>query len=231
MNKALFLILFSSLFLVACEQEEDDKIYTAQICMNQADTGIEADACLAPLSGLNSTRAYVLRCAGDFIRAGITTPTIITAIQNIDDNDSNNTADPTLEFYQQFSFGYQDVDVVTAGTAVSNCTASGSKNLRLLALSAESATILRNLAFENVGGTGDITTWLNGSVDPATLSDAEVTAIGNNVLNMQASSCGEGGTFEDTEICDNMNNAIAAGAGDPNAIGEAFISQLQSAND
>ncbi len=234
MNKAAFLILFSSLFLVACEQDEDDKIYTAQTCMDHADTGPEADACLAPIAGINTPRAYVLRCAGDFIRGGITTPTIISAIENIDNNDSTNTADPTLQFYQEFSFSADaatvtPTDITNAATAVTNCTASGSSNLRILALSAQNATLLRSLA-----PGGDLVSWLDGSgpdVDPTTLSDAEITSVGNNIIAMQSTACVEGGTFEGTEICDNINNAISAGGGNALTIGEAFINQLESSND
>lgn len=216
MKKWLCLLAVSSVF-VGCESKEDDQIYSAQICLNSA-TSATVDACLAKIAGVSSSRAFVIRCSAEFIRANITTSTIVAAIENIEDNDSGNTVDPTIEFYQNFSFS----SGASADVAVTNCDASGSEGLRLLALSAKSATTIKTFAG------GDIATWINTNPDLSLLDPAEVQSMGSNVLQMQSIACDEGGSLKGTEICDNINNAIANAGGDVQAIGEAFINQLKN---
>lgn len=222
MKKWLLLMVVSTVF-VACEEKEDDQIYSAQICMNSA-TPATVDACLAKISGVSSSRAYVLRCSAEFIRANITTSTIVTAIENIEDNDSGNTDDPTIEFYDQFSF----TSTASADVAVTNCAASGSEGLRLLSLSAKTATVIKYDVLGKLPGQtmspADIAT-----LDPSTADAADLLAIGNSVIQMQSLACSEGGSLKNTEVCDNINNAIAGG-GDAQAIGEAFINQLKNPN-
>lgn len=219
MKKWLFLLVVGPIF-TGCEQKEDDKIYSAQMCLNTA-TSATVDTCLAKISGINSSQAYVIRCSAEFIRANITTSTIVTAIENIDHNDSGNTEDPTIEFYNQFSFTTPS----SADTAVDNCTASGSEGLKLLSLSAKTATIIKHNV---LSGTLDAATI--AALNPATANPSDLQSIGEAVLQMKDISCGKGGTLENTEICDNMNNAIAAGGSDAQAIGEAFLNQMKTAN-
>jgi hypothetical protein len=216
-----WLVLLSLGFVfIACEEKEDDEIYSAQVCIDRSLPGT-VDACLAKISSHTSQRAYVLRCAADFIRAGITTPTIVQAIVNIDDNSDNNTTDPSIAFYQEFTF----TDSNAATTAVSNCTASGSKNLLILALSAQVATEMNSLA------AGDLQTWVNGLNSGAitALDDTQMTTIGNSILQMQPIACAESGAFYETEVCDNFGAATGASS-DPLAVAEAFLAQLQNGN-
>jgi hypothetical protein len=188
--------------------------------MNTATAGT-VDACLAKIAGVGSAQAYVLRCSAEFIRANITTSTIVTAIENIEDNGAGNTEDPTIEFYNQFSF----TSTASADVAVTNCTASGSEGLKLLALSAKTATILK---YDILGGTLNAGTI--ASLDPgADATPDELAAIGNSVLQMQTLACGTSGSLKDTEVCDNINNAITGG-GDAAAIGEAFLNQIKTPN-
>jgi hypothetical protein len=48
------------------------------------------------------------------------------------------------------------------------------------------------------------------------------------VIQMQSIACDEGGSLEDTEVCDNINNAIVGAGGDAQAIGEAYLNQLKN---
>jgi hypothetical protein len=218
---SLLVVICSLCF--GCEDKNDDKIYSAQACLNTATAGT-VDACLAKISGITTPRSYVIRCAADFIRAGIDTPTIVEAIENIDDNSNNNTTDPTVDFFERFSFGNMAGDDATAAQAVTNCTASGSENLQILALTAQTATTIRILA------AGPIQPWLDAN-NYLTLMDNEVESIGVSILQMQPIACGEAGTFEGTEVCDNLSNAIATGGSDPVAIARQFLVLLASNND
>jgi phosphohistidine swiveling domain-containing protein len=222
MIRLSFLIVVCSLCF-ACEDKNDDKIYSAQMCLNTA-TDATVDACLAKINGITTPRSYVIRCAADFIRARIDTPTIVEAIKNIDDNSSNNTADPTVDFFENFNFGTMPGDEVAAAQAVTNCTASGSENLQILALTAQTATTIRILA------AGPIQPWLDAN-NYLTLTDNEVEEIGTSILQMQPIACGEAGTFEGTEVCDNLSAAITSGGSDPVAIARQFLVLLGSNND
>ena len=219
MKKWLCLLALSSVF-IGCENKEDDQIYAAQICLNTATAGT-VDSCLAKISGVSSARAFVLRCSAEFIRANITTSTIVTAIENIENNDAGNTVDPTIEFYNQFSF----TSTASADVAVTNCTASGSGGLKLLALSAKTATVIK---YDILGGTLDAAAI--AALDPATANAADLQAIGESVLLMAPIACGTGGSLEDTEVCDNINAAILSSGGDAQAIGEAYLNQLKNPN-
>ncbi len=219
MKKWLCLLAVSSVF-IGCEEKEDDQIYSAQICLNTATAGT-VDSCLAKISGVSSARAFVLRCSAEFIRANITTSTIVTAIENIEDNGAGNTVDPTIEFYDQFSF----TSTASADVAVTNCTASGSEGLKLLALSAKTATVIK---YDVLGGTLDAVTI--AALDPSTADAADLQAIGESVLLMSPIACGTGGSLADTEVCDNINAAILSSGGDAQAIGEAYLNQLKNPN-
>lgn len=219
MKKWFLLLAVSSVFL-GCEQKEDDQIYSAQICLNNATAGT-VDTCLAKIAGVSSARAFVLRCSAEFIRANITTSTIVTAIEDIEDNDAGNTEDPTIEFYNQFSF----TSTSSANVAVDNCTASGSEGLKLLALSAKTATVIK---YDVLSGTLDAAAI--AALNPATADAADLIAIGESVLLMAPIACAEGGSLEETEVCDNINAAILSSGGDAQALGEAYLNQLKNPN-
>jgi hypothetical protein len=206
----------------ACENKEDDQIYSAQLCMDRATDGASADICLAKIAGVTTPQSYVLRCSGEFLRANITTSTIIQATQNLDQNSDSSTTDPSIQFYNDFQFN----NATEAATAVNYCTLSGSRNLKLLAESAQLATQIQ-AALDAVAG-GDLSTWI-GTGDPSTLPADDLADIGNSVLSMQATACVEGGTFYGTEVCDNFA-AATANSSDPATVGEAFINQLKNNN-
>ncbi len=200
MKKWLCVLAVSSVF-IGCEEKEDDQIYSAQICLNSATAGT-VDACLAKISGVSSARAFVLRCSAEFIRANITTSTIVTAIENIEDNDAGNTEDPTIEFYNQFSF----TSTASADTAVNYCSASGSEGLKLLALSAKTATVIK---YDILGGTLDLNALTNYTPDPDNNSTdkANLISIGETILDIAPIACNQGDSLQKTEVCDNINRA------------------------
>ncbi len=219
MKKWLCLLAVSCVF-IGCEEKEDDQIYSAQICLNTATAGT-VDDCLAKIDGVSSSRAYVLRCSAEFIRANITTSKIVAAITNIEANGAGNTVDPTIEFYNQFSFA----STASADVAVTNCTASGSEGLKLLALTAKTATVIK---YDVLNGTLDSVTI--GFLVPSAANPADLQAIGTSVLLMHPIACGEGGSLKNTEVCDNINAAILSSGGNPQAIGEAYLNSLKNPN-
>ncbi|MCC6137287.1 MAG: hypothetical protein IT287_01540, partial [Bdellovibrionaceae bacterium] len=102
----LLLLISTSFIFVSCEDKEDDKIFSAQQCMDAAANNPSiVDNCVAIVDGISTSKAYVIRCAADFIREGITNSTIVTAIENLDKNDGSQTTDPNVVLYDAFAFG------------------------------------------------------------------------------------------------------------------------------
>lgn len=209
--------------LWGCEDKEDDQIFSAQQCLDSAArSGGPVDNCVNMINGITTPKSYVIRCSADFMRQGIDNDAIVGAIENLDKND--NTVDPTVTLYDTFAF--EDALPTTAeelvDTAVENCTATGSKTLTVLALSAKTATTLRGLAG------GDITSWIGG-VDVNNLANSnpeELQDIGETIIDMHPIACGKGGQFEGTEVCVNLSNAIATGA-DTTTIAQQFLTDLK----
>jgi hypothetical protein len=140
MKKQLFVLLLvsSSFGLTSCEEKEDDKVFSAQQCLDSA-TPATVDTCVNMVSGISSNKAYTIRCSADFIRESITNDKIIDAIENLDDNQT--ASDPTTILLDNFKFS----NVTLADAAVANCSATGSDTLKVLALTAKTATIIAAL--------------------------------------------------------------------------------------
>lgn len=218
-NTLTGLIFSISLMLISCENKEDDKIFSAQKCLNTA-TAATVDNCVNIVSGVSTTRAYVIRCAGDFIRQDINNSTIVQAIENIDKNDGSNTTDPNVTLYDFFIF-----DTLTqVAEAVENCRATGSKNLETLAVSAQAATIIKSLT----SGLS-IQAWLASNPDFSAQDPATLNQLGETILSLQPIACLNNGQFVGSEVCDNLNTAINAG-GSSSAIAQAYLNQLKNAN-
>lgn len=82
---------------------------------------------------------------------------------------------------------------------------------------------------------------LDPSFDPSQISNAITTIvgsgspadkanIGNIAITAQTAYCNAGSSFENNEICSNLNQAIAAGAGNTQTIGEQLLALLQANN-
>lgn len=225
------LAVIVSCCLISCEDKEDDKVFAAQKCLDVA-TASNVDTCVNMIAGIGTNQAYIIRCSADFIRQGITTPTIVSAVEDLDQvNDNENS---TVALFDAFIFTASGGDsaATLVGEAVTNCQATGSSTLATLALSAQMATTLAGIF-----GT-DIATWV--ATNP---SAGDVTTIANNpanadevedmagaIISMQSTSCAEGGQFEGTDVCTSLNAAITGiAADDPQRdekIVAAFLNQL-----
>lgn len=214
MKKQLFALLLVSVSfgLTACEEKEDDQIFSAQQCLDKA-TPATVDTCVNMVAGISSNKAYTIRCSADFIRENITNDKIIDAIENLDNNQS--ASDPTTILLDNFKFS----NITLADAAVNNCTATGAKTLQVLALAAKTATIISSLT-----GGQSIETWIQ-TIDPNTLQQQDLENIGNTVIAMQPLACGKGGQFEGNEVCTNLNAAIANGNIDE--VAKEFLNQMK----
>ncbi|MCB9072937.1 MAG: hypothetical protein H6623_04880 [Bdellovibrionaceae bacterium] len=226
-KKLLVLFPLVFVFFASCESKEDDKVFSAQQCLDQA-TPSTVDTCVAMVSGIASSKSYVIRCSADFIRQNITNSTIVQAVENLDSN-SNTGTDPNVTLYDYFVFAASGSSTAfdLVNSAVSDCSDTGSENLKVLALSAKAATYIKSLT-----GGGSIESWLNTHPDLNTVASSspeEIQAIGETILAMQPIACGTGGQFEGTEVCTNLNNSIGSGS-TAEEIAKQFLSQLQQNN-
>lgn len=214
MKKQLFVLLLvsTSFGLTACEEKEDDTVFSAQQCLDKA-TPATVDTCVNMVSGISSNKAYTIRCSADFIRESITNDKIIDAIENLDNNQT--ASDPTTILLDNFKFS----NVTLADAAVANCTATGSETLTVLALTAKTGTIIASLT-----GGGSIETWIQG-IDPNTLGAGDLEDIGETIAAMQPIACGAGGQFEGNEVCTNLNAAIAQG--NLQDVAKEFLNQMK----
>jgi len=209
------------LSLSGCENEQDDKIFSAQKCLDTA-TSTTVDTCVAMIAGITTNQAYVIRCSAAFLAENIGTAAIVTAIDSID-----NTADAknsTAALYQAFAFS----DLAAASNAVAACQATGSENLSVLALTAQAATVVRDLA-----GGMTIDAWLNSNPDMSAevaADPAKAEELGEAVIAMHPIACTKGGNFYGTDVCTSLDAAIAGIAvSDPNRnakVAEAFLNAI-----
>ncbi|MBY0317044.1 MAG: hypothetical protein K2Q26_16110 [Bdellovibrionales bacterium] len=233
MKKIILLSLFA-LAITNCESKDDDKIYAAQQCLNTA-TPATVDACVAKVQGLSSNQSYVIRCSADFIRQKISTSRIVNALEDLD----NGTGDVTTTALSFFTFkddisNPSNTGKVLVASAVENCSKTGSPILKDLALLSQMATLLTSIA----GLTGSITdegldpaaleAWLagqnSGTINALPAGDLE--ALGNVIIQAQPSYCGNGGQFEGTEVCTDLNQAV--NSGDPLQIAKDLLNQLKN---
>lgn len=228
MKKWILVLLAGLTFgLTACEDKQDDKVFSAQQCLDKAGAGnANVDDCVNMINGISSPKAYVIRCSADFIRANISNATIVTAIKDLDNK--NPGTDPTITLLGTFKFTTN----ATAEAAVANCTATGSDNLRMLALTAQTATIL----FEALGTTPenfvtDLNNFLNSydPNNPASYSGiaGDLESLGQTLNSIAPIACKKGGAFEGNEVCNNMAEAQAQAGGNLEELAKQFLDQMK----
>jgi hypothetical protein len=187
------------LSLISCEDKEDDKIFGAQTCLDHA-TAATVDACVAMIAGINTNRAYIIRCSADFKRNGIDATTIVQAIEDLDNANVNSSE--TL--YKKLVFGGAGSPNQTlADQAVDNCAATGSQVLLTLAQTASTATTLQVIA--NALGGGDI-----ANLDPNAMTDQQLIDVAEQMLDLYPTACTTGGPLASSDACKDMEEAATA---------------------
>lgn len=188
--------------LTACEDKKDDQVNLAQQCLNTA-TPATVDACVAKVSGLTSPQAYMIRCSADFMRANITTESIIDAWEELDKN-PNPSTNATVTLFKFFKFG----NPTAAADAVNNCRATGSINIHNLSLAAKVATLVNQLMPDPVND--DLQDWVDNldQTDIDAITDEQLEAVGDVVAELAPQVCGVNGQFHGTKVCTDLMNAI-----------------------
>ena len=230
----LFTILVPLALLTSCETPEDRQLASAQTCIDNATTADDADRCYEIVSGLESEKAYLVRCSANFIAQGFTGPRFATAFQRLKDNPSSGQ-DPmaTVMAYLVFT---RTSTTHTADNALTNCTRANVRSMVRLATMAKLATFIATVGLGSIPASADP---LSGSFNPATISTAIATLAGSGsaanqtvvgTIAVQASEayCNEGSTFSTNEICKNLTTAITAANGNTLTVGQQLLTLLQS---
>ncbi len=229
---AMLLFLMTTTFgLAACEQQEDLRIAAAQECIDTARTATDADRCYASVAGIESEKAYLIRCSSHYIAQGFTGARFANAFQRLKDG-ATSGQDPmaTAMAYMVFA---DSSTTHSADNAVTDCTRSGVRSMNRL------ATMTKLATFISSSGLGSIPDPASPSFNPAQISTAVTNLVNSNsptsnasvgALAQQANTayCNEGSSFKNGEVCKNIQNALTAGGADAAAIGRALLQQLQS---
>ncbi len=231
--KALLLIP-ALLILTSCETPDDRQLASAQDCIDSAKTASDADRCYASVEGIQSEKAYLIRCSASYIAQGFTGERFANAFQRLKDNPSSGQ-DPmaTVMAYLIFS---KTSTLHSVDNTLENCTKSGVRSMIRLATMSKLATFVAQSGLGSIPANADPT---DPSFDPAQItaaitklanrdSPADQATVGNIAVQANEAYCNPGSSFESNDICKNLKDAIANGNGDATTIGQALLAQLQS---
>ncbi len=213
----IFMALIGVVLATGCEDKKQADLFNAQICIDNA-TAANVNNCLTEIEGDNSKRAAVLRCSAAFISQNIDEVAIVNALENIDGEEGGNPTTPAIA-----ALAMEDTTVSAA--AVATCDQAQSEALSSLANFANLATAMKQLlGFADGASAADIEALIDGYTHTP---NADTTALGQAVITSQSSLCNaDNGLFKDDEACVDINAAIAAGGGDPDAVANALIQNL-----
>lgn len=209
------LISFFALFFVGCETEDDNKLASAQECLDNlrdSDAPSVAQNCANKVAGLSSPESYVIRCSVDFFLGGVTSSDITDAFNAYETAPANLKAATLMAGFAQTSPAF-------AQTTFDDCVKSEVPSLIYIATISQVGTLMTDAS--------------GGSTDPAVFlpicagggSPCDEVAIGTAVTTMYSSYCI--GDAADTSVCKDIATAIAAGGSDPVAVANALYAALQ----
>lgn len=234
-RNSLFLIALCGLtiLMMGCEKEEDVKVASAQECIDYARTEAAANECYNMVAGIESEKAYLIRCSSHYIAQGFTGERFANAFQRLKDNPTSGQ-DPmaTVMAYLVFT---SSSTLHSADNAVTDCNRSGVRSLKRLATMTKLATFI---AKAGLGGTipananpldasfdsSQISTAISNLAGSGSAADKE--NVGNIAIQANEAYCNQGSSFSGNEICVNLNAAVNNGA-NAQAIGELLLSKLQ----
>lgn len=226
--------VFSAFLLSSCETPEDRQIASGQDCIDYARTSADADRCYELVSGLESEKAYLIRCSANYIAQGFTGERMANAFQRLKDGDSGGQSPmATAMAYLVFS---NTSAVHSVDSAVQNCTKSGVRSMQRLVTMSKLATFVTQTG---LGGTVPANANpLDPSFDPSTIQTAinnlagsgtaqDKENVGNIAVQMNDAYCNAGSSFSGNEICLKLGDAISTGNGNAETIGSQLLALLQ----
>lgn len=199
-------------FTLGCEEDADNKLASAQQCLDKINSNASlatqqaaALVCESKVNGLTSSESYVIRCATRFIIGGITSARMIDAVQAMDSVANNLKAAKLMIMLSQ-------EDSTKANDTYQACKKSGVSSFDYFATISLTGTAVSG-GSAAVGGAGNL-----DGVNPTTALAACVSggcddaAIGAAVHGMYGSYCI--GDTANSDVCKDINQAITNGSSD-----------------
>lgn len=209
----LFLCLSTATLLVGCEEKDDDKVNSAQACLNNADVAGDATACLNIIDGVGGQKAARIRCALTFLQNGLTQQQIINTFKNLETPPTSDS--PFAYLYSGLAIGDADRDgtwdeagpgttaLTTADNQLTTCQASNSASMISIAHISRVGTYTQYTIADIGSGDVDDITQLTDATNLAALPDDVLTQMGSYTYNQYCN----GGNESDSDICETLVNA------------------------
>jgi len=225
-KKLLVVTSLAALALAGCETSDDRTLAQGQACLDSA-TSATAAQCKDLVAGLTSQESYMIRCSADFIAQDFTGTRIANSISQMKNGSGTTNGTTSMIAYLVFKNATPSAD-----TAISDCTAAGSRSMLRLATATKLATTIAT-----AGG-------ILGSIDPTSAtaatqlqtvvnnlaasppSAADLTSLGNTAILANQAYCGDGSSYVGTDVCNNLSAAVSASS-DPQAIAQALLNQMK----
>jgi hypothetical protein len=183
-----------------CGRKDIDKVGDAQACLDSS-TQATVSQCLDMVAGIESTQAYVVRCAAGFIAEWTDLP---TKLSNASDQMKNGSTTASLAAMKVLSFS----STTTADANLANCQKSESKGLMLLSSISSMATHLSTSCSTDPI---DPTCVSNAANDPVISSE-----VGKAAVVAYDSNC-TGGQNTNSQFCNQFQTASNNAGGTSNS--------------
>lgn len=227
--KILFLTVIALPLLSACESEEDRILADAEACINRATTAAEADVCMAKVAGMQNEDAYLIRCSAHFVAQGLNESRLAAAFQNIDANGNVGGFSPTTTALSYLVFDNVTLPAHTVVISKSDCERSGATSLvRLLTMIEIGSTIADLGGGITPGDTTAIEAIITDLTDGTPATPAQQTAIGSMAVSVRETFCLNNSAYSSTDVCDKVNAAYAASAGNVQNFGAQLLELLDN---
>ncbi len=236
----LLALMITFIGAVGCESKDDQNLAQAQQCLDKA-SPTTVDGCTSFITNDVSPKAYMIRCAADFIRNGFIGSRIAEAFQKIKDNGSGQNVDAMGTALSFMAFPSMDL----VNQAQSNCEKSGVPSMLRLVTMSSMATLLTTATADLIGtpanadGTysetqikeaidkfTDLTSVTGTPEEQLAKIEERKEQLGAVVQAAAPAYCGEGSAFAEKEICTDLNAATAGGKS-PSEIAEEILLRLK----
>lgn len=219
MLKKFLIVSVLCLLCVSCEEDEADRLASAQNCLDNVSSSNPSAAaeCMSYIGDLNTSQANIIKCSIKFLVGGLTTEKISNAYKQLKDD--------SVTDKEAFYISMLALNPASAATeAATYCTNSGVKGLIYLAnLSVMGSLMMDAIGFDPNAGTPNATD-IQNALAACQASGCDDAAIGGAVIAVANSYCAN--TSSSSDICTQVNSAIAAGGGDPATIAQQIYTLL-----
>jgi len=211
--KLLTLLIISSSFLFMACEEDQDKVFAAQECLDNLSTTAttEALACYNMVAGVGGQQAAIVRCGAKLIEGGLTDSKFATAFQHAEDN--KGSASVEAELIALLALDSLPISKV----AVVECDNSAMGGLIFLAGLSYTGTEIKSMPGFDPNNPGPA---ISACVAAGNPNNCNLTAIAGSVDSIASTYCS--GESADQEVCNDVKAAQAAGT-----VSESFLCLVQ----